>query len=111
MEVWELREKIFLSAKEKKAQTKNFFDQRTKANDFQEEDMVLKWDAKKEKKGLHEKFDHLWWGPFKIVVARGRNAFMLKNLDDTEFRGGHVNGQLLKHYFPLFVTEIPLHCT
>ncbi len=48
MEVQELRERVFLRAEEKKAQTKKIFDQKTKANDFQEEDMVLKWDARKE---------------------------------------------------------------
>ena len=40
MEVHELREKIFLSDEEKKARTKKTFDQRTKTNDFQEEDVV-----------------------------------------------------------------------
>ena len=50
MEVHELREKIFLDAEEKKAQVKKVFDQKTKANDFEVEDLVLRWDARKEKK-------------------------------------------------------------
>ncbi len=100
MEVHELRKKIFLEAEEKKAQVKKVFDHKTKTNDFEVEDLVLRWDARKAKKGLHGKFDHVWLGPFKVVACQGSNAFLLKNLDDTELRGGPVNGRFLKHYFP-----------
>ena len=61
---------------------------------------MLRWDARKEKKGLHGKFDHLWLGPFKVAACRGLYAFLLKILDDTELPGGSVNGRFLKHYFP-----------
>ena len=100
MEVHEVRERIFLSVEEKKAQVKKVFDQKIKVNDFKIEDLVLRWDARKEKKGLHGKFDHLWLGPFKIAASQGPNAFILKKLDGSELQGGPVNGCLLKHYFP-----------
>jgi hypothetical protein len=32
------------------------------------EDLFLKWDAQKEAKGKHGKFDHLWLGPFQVVA-------------------------------------------
>jgi len=35
-------------------------------DNFQVGDLVLKWDALKEKKGNHGKFDALWIGPFVI---------------------------------------------
>jgi hypothetical protein len=37
-------------------------------DDFKVDDLVLKWDARNEDKGKHGKFDHLWLGPFRIVV-------------------------------------------
>jgi len=35
-------------------------------DNFQVGDWVLEWDALKEKKGNHGKFDALWIGPFVI---------------------------------------------
>jgi len=100
MEVHELREKIFLQSEKQKAQVKETFDQRAKANDFEVEDLVLKWDARREKKGSHGKFDHLWMGLVKVVAPHGQNAFLLKNLDGSELQEGPVNDRFLKHYFP-----------
>jgi len=44
----------------------------------------LKWDALKEKKGNHGKFDALWTGPFIISQIQGNNTFILKNMGGEE---------------------------
>jgi hypothetical protein len=38
---------------------KKSFDKRSKQEDFQIVELVLRWDARNEDKGKHEKFDHL----------------------------------------------------
>jgi len=59
----------------------------------------LKWDAVHEDKGKHGKFDHLWKGPYKVAALRGKNAYMLEELEGGFVSGAPVNGRLLKHYF------------
>jgi len=66
---------------------------------FQVGDWVLKWDALKEKKGNHGKFDALWTGPFVIVQVQMNNTFILQNLEGEGVFDGPVNGQFLKLYF------------
>jgi hypothetical protein len=39
---------------------------------------VLKWDARREDKGKHGKFDKLWLVPFKVAAYRGSNAYLLE---------------------------------
>lgn len=78
---------------------KKIYDHKTKAEKFQLEDVVLRWDARNEEKGKHCKFDNLWKGPYKISAYRGKNAFLLKEMDGQEFSKGPVNGRLQKHYY------------
>ena len=54
------------------------FNRRTKANNFQIGNVVLKWDSRREEKGKHGKFENLWKGPYIIHAERGHNAFFLK---------------------------------
>ena len=77
---------------------KNTFDGRIKEDIFQVNDLVLKWDALHGEKGKHEKFDHLWVGPYLIVAHRGDNTFILQYPDGSQYEGGIVNGRFLKHY-------------
>ena len=37
---------------------------------FQAEDLVLRWDTRREEKGKHGKFEPLWYGPYRIFDAR-----------------------------------------
>ena len=46
-------------------------------NDFQQGDLVLKWDARHEDKGKHGKFEHLWKGPYEISENHGNNFYNL----------------------------------
>eukprot|EP00253_Pinus_taeda_P011475 PITA_11475 len=78
---------------------KKAFDRRSKAEDFNMGDKVLKWDSRRENKGKHGKFDSLWRGTFIIQAIQGNNTYFLKNLDETDLDEGPVNGRMLKHYF------------
>jgi hypothetical protein len=78
---------------------KKAFDRRTKAEDFNIGDKVLKWDSRRESKGKHGKFDSLWRGPFLIQAVQGNNTYFLENLNKTDLDEGPVNGRMLKHYF------------
>jgi hypothetical protein len=75
------------------------FDKATKKYVFNEGDFVLRWDARREDKEKHGKFDNLWYGPFRIAKVMDSNTFLLHNLDNTETFGGLVNGRFLKNYF------------
>jgi hypothetical protein len=59
---------------------------------------VLRWDARNEDKGNHEKFDHLWTGPSKTSTYYGNNAYFLEGLIGEFLGWGHVNDRFLKHY-------------
>ena len=61
-------------------------------------DMVLRWDARKEQKGKHGKFDNLWFGPFIVSKVLENNTFVLQNLDGEEL-SNPVNGHFLKHFY------------
>ena len=49
---------------------KNTFDRRVKEEQFQIDDLVLKWDAPKEDR--HENFDHMWIGLMLLQVTEGK---------------------------------------
>jgi hypothetical protein len=60
---------------------------------------VLKWDAPKQDKGKHGKFEALCIGPFKISEVFQNDTYKLQNLEDSEVFSGLVNGKFLKKYF------------
>jgi hypothetical protein len=70
---------------------------KTKDREFLPGDLVLKWEARKEDAGKHGKFDHLWFRPFKIAAAEGKNSFSLENLNG-EILEAPINGRYLKHF-------------
>jgi hypothetical protein len=76
---------------------KSLFDQKAKDREFLPGDLVLKWDARKEDLGKHDKFDHIWCGPFKITASEGKNSFLLENLDG-KILNAPINGHYLKHF-------------
>jgi hypothetical protein len=67
--------------------------------DFQLDDLVLKWDAPKQDNGNHDKFEALWINPFKISEVFSNNSFKLQNMENEEVFGGPFNGHFLKKYF------------
>jgi hypothetical protein len=40
---------------------------------------VLRWDARREDKAKHGKFDNLWYGPFIIAKVMNNNTFLYRN--------------------------------
>jgi hypothetical protein len=56
---------------------KQAFDKKLRKKDFQLGDIVLKWDAPKQDKGKHGKFEALWIGPFKISKVFSNNTYKL----------------------------------
>jgi len=79
-EVHQIKEKLVENAIAHQKKIKEAFDKRTKTDNFQVGELVLKWDALKEKKGNHGKFDAFWTGPFIISQIQGNNTFMLKSM-------------------------------
>eukprot|EP00253_Pinus_taeda_P018662 PITA_18662 len=96
------REEVYNRVQVLQEKLKNAFDRRTKAEDFNIGDKVLKWDSRRESKDKHGKFDSLWRGPFLIQAVQGNNTYFLQNLDRTDLEEGPVNGRMLKHYFGYF---------
>jgi hypothetical protein len=76
---------------------KAIFDKKSKDREFLLGDLVLKWEARREDTGKHGKFDHLWFGPFKIVAVEGKKSFSLQNLSG-EVLEMPINGRYLKHF-------------
>ena len=76
---------------------KESFDKKVKKYDFAVGDLVLRWDARKDEKGKHGKFDNLWKGPFTVIKILGNNTFVLQNLNCEEI-AGLVNGRFLKYF-------------
>jgi len=77
---------------------KSLFHKKAKDKPLRLGDLVLRWDVRWEDKGKHAKFDPLWFGPFRIGKGRGKNTYLLENLDG-ELLELSVNGQFLKFYF------------
>ena len=74
---------------------KKNFDKRAKVRIFREGDLVLKWDADREKIGRHSKFDALWSGPYVVIICKRANAFQLSRPNGKIFPIT-VNGIYLK---------------
>jgi hypothetical protein len=78
---------------------KEIFDKKVKTNIFKTGELVLKWDATRQEKGKHNKFDALWVGPFVITTVQQNNTFVLQNIAGEKVAGGPFNGHFLKTYF------------
>lgn len=99
VEFQQAREQVMGRAHERQQKIKQAFDKKSKKEYFQLGDLVLKWDAPRQDKGKHGKFEALWIGPFKVSKIIFNNTYRLQNLEGNEFFGGPVNGHFLKKYF------------
>jgi hypothetical protein len=87
---------------------KALLDHKAKDMEFLTGDLVLKWDAIREDSKKHGKFDHIWYGSFKVSASEGTNSFLLENLDG-KILNAHVNGNYLKHYMQQMSSKFPLY--
>ena len=69
------REEVYNKTHVIQENIKKIYDKRTKEDDFELGDLVLKWDSMNEDKGKHRKFDSLWKLPYIIQAFRGNNTF------------------------------------
>ena len=76
---------------------KALFDHKAKNKEILPGDLVLKWDARREDSTKHDKFDHIFYGPFKVSTSEGKISFLLENLDG-KILNAPINGRYLKHY-------------
>eukprot|EP00253_Pinus_taeda_P008016 PITA_08016 len=97
-EVHQIRDQLIEKSVAHQKRIKEAFDRKAKMDKFQVGDLVLKWDALKENKGNHGKFDALWIEPFVIPQIQGNNIFMLRIMEGETIFDGPVNGQFLKIY-------------
>jgi hypothetical protein len=99
VELQQVREQLVDKSEAHQKRIKDTFDRKEKVDNFQVGDWVLKWDALRQDKGKHGKFDSLWTGPFMITQVQHNNTFILQSLEGEEMFGGPVNGHFLKLYF------------
>jgi len=96
VEVHQIREPLVEKSATHQKKIKEAFHRMTKIDNFQVGNLVLKWDALKEKKDSHGKFDALWTGPFIISRIQGNNTFILRSMEAEAVSDGPINGRFLK---------------
>jgi hypothetical protein len=95
----EEREKSKKNLMQHQELVKIWFDRNSLGNkDFQEGDLVIKWDKANEMKGKHTKFQKLWLGPYQIYENIELGTFKLKSLEG-DLEELPINGKFLKIYF------------
>jgi hypothetical protein len=77
VEVQKTREHILDKAHEHQQKIKQAFDKKVRKEDFQLRDLVIKWDAPKQDRRNHGKFEAPWIGPFKIFEKFPNNTYRL----------------------------------
>jgi hypothetical protein len=99
VEVQQAREQVMDIIQDHQQRIKQVFDKKAKKERFQIGDLVLKWDAPKQDKGKHGKFEALWISPFKISKVFSNNTYRLQDLEVEEVFSSPVNGHFLKKCF------------
>jgi hypothetical protein len=99
IELDEMRWSAFGKMERNQEKIKNTFDHKTKERNFTEGDLILLWDKRREKPGMHKKFDSLWAGPYKILSCAGRNYFNLETMEGEALKLP-VNALHFKRYCP-----------
>jgi site-specific DNA-adenine methylase len=97
VEVQQNRAEVDEKLQRYKNNMKALFDKKYKDREFLPEYLVLKWDSSKEEARKNGKFDHIWCGPFRVVASKGKNSFLLENLNG-KILNTPINGCYLKHF-------------
>ena len=98
MELEEKRGQAMQTLETHQQHVKKSFDRKARVRIFREGDLVLKWDADREKLGRYSKFDALWSGPYLIDSCKQANAFQLRK-PGGEIFPIPINGIYLKPCF------------
>jgi len=77
VEVQQIREKVMNRAYNHQQKIKQAFDRKSRKKELEQDDLVLKWDAPRQDRGKHSKFDALWFGPFNILEVFSNNTYRL----------------------------------
>jgi hypothetical protein len=93
------KEQLLDKVHEHQHKIKQAFDRKARKEDFQLGDLVLRWDAPREDRGKHNKFEALWIGPFKSFELGQNNTYRLHTWEGDEVFGGPVNGNFLNKFF------------
>jgi len=99
VELQQIREHVMDMVHSCQQKVKQAFDRKVTKKEFELRDLVLKWDAPRQDRGKHNKFDALWIGPFRITEVFSNNTYKLQDLEGDEFFNGPVNGHFLKKCF------------
>jgi transposase InsO family protein len=99
IELDETRRSAFGQMERNQEKIKNTFDHKAKERNFIEGDLVLLWDKRREKPGMHKKFDSLWTGPYRIMSCAGTNSFNLETMEGEALKLP-VNALHIKRYYP-----------
>jgi hypothetical protein len=99
VEVQQAREQAMIRIQDHQQRIKQVFDKGAKKEEFRIGDLVLKWDAPKQDKGKHGKFEALWIGPFKISKVFSNKTYKLQDLEGEKVFSSPVNGHFLKKCF------------
>jgi hypothetical protein len=99
MEVQQIKEQVRDATHSHQQKVKQDFDRKVRKKEFQIGDLVLKWDAPRQNKGKHNKFDALWIDSFKISEVLSNNTYRLQDLEGEEVFNNPVNGHFLKKCF------------
>jgi hypothetical protein len=77
VELQQIREQVMDIAHSHQQKIKQAFDRKVRKEEFEVGYLVLKWDATRQDRGKHSKFDALWIGPFKISEVVLNNMYRL----------------------------------
>jgi hypothetical protein len=77
VEVQQIREKVMNRDYDHQQKIKQAFDRKGRKKEFEQGDLVLKWDAPRQDRGKHSNFDALWFGPFKILEVFSNKTYRL----------------------------------
>lgn len=94
----EKREEVYNTNQQSQNIIRKTFDKKVKDENFQIQDLVLKWEARIEEKGKHGKFENIWKGPFIVATFHGNDTYIFQEMDGQPCAAGPVNGRFLKHY-------------
>jgi len=94
VELDETRRMAFDQMERNQDKVKGNFDQKERQRDFKEGDRA----KRRKKPEMHQKFNSLWLGPYKIEEVSRPDSFYLSTTEGRRMPLP-INGSLLKHYF------------